>query len=191
MSNQKGISFLYFFENEYVYRLYLLACCDSIKLDLYTNERSKLHVEYFVYEGIDDLFFSFSKIPKNLEIFKNQIKINETDIFTDLYNFTYIFKVSNIEENIDTIYNLQVKMNNKNYSCDIEIGIYISKIYIIGKEYKCLVNRQLRRINNIKSHNLNQSFSIENNNEIEIYFSYIDFLPKGNELIFYYKKLSN
>ena len=63
-----------------------------------------------------------------------------------------------------------------------------NEIKIGNQNYKCAKNVSNDIINNINKTNLNNSFVIDNITEIEIYFIFKDYLPKNNELNFYYEK---
>ena len=185
--NKKGLSILHFYYD--VRRFYINSVCDSKRIALHVNHKDNFPIESLVYEGIDaDLEFSFFSIPNNLEIFHYSNKIKENEIFTDLNNFYYFFDIPYDGDAAHKIYHLYINMNNKNYFCDIEIEIFTETIEVGSENYlKCVKNKKLDRINNIKKTNLNKTFDIENKKEIELFFTYSTDLPKDNELIFYYE----
>ena len=159
--------------------------CDSRKIYLNSSEMYSFPIEEIIYQGMNEsLSFSFSFIPKEIEIYKNNKKIKENEIFTDLDGFRYIFYFGDM---IKPIYHLQINMNKKDYFCDIEIEIKGSTISVGLSKFNCILDKSIGRINNIRKHNLNRTLNYKENDEIEIYFTYVDDLPKGNELIFYYE----
>ena len=186
--NKQGISITYF---KNISKYYLTSTCNSTKISLYFNELKEFNLEYLIYEGIDDLSFSFSYIDKNLQIYKNNVRVKENQIFDNINYFTYYLNIDNPENNIDTIYHLKSEIKSTEYSCDIEIQIHTDLIQIVKDYHKCLKNEELERINDIYKTNLNNSFIIDTNNykDIEIYFTYYK-EPKENELIFYYKNFT-
>ena len=166
---------------------YLSSHCDSSLIYLYVNRLNIFNLESLVYEGFDDLSFSFSYIDEHLQIFKNDKRVNTNEVFNDINSFDCFLNVENPENNLNTSYHLKIEMNQKEYSCDIEIKIYLDTIFILNKGYKCLRNDQVYRVNNILKSNINEEFAINTDkaNEIELYFVY-RYEPKNNELIFYY-----
>ena len=184
ISSKKGLSLIYV--DEAIYRGYLFSVCDSRRIYLQSNGMNNFPIEEILYQGMNEsLFFSFSFIPEEMEIYKNNKKIKENEIFTDTDGFSYIFNFGDI---IKPIYHLQINMNKNDYFCDIEIEIKGYTISVGLSKYNCILDKSIGRINNIKKHNLNRTLNYQDNNEIEIFFTYIDDLPKGNELIFYYEK---
>ena len=193
MINQKGISIFYMkFLETYKYsvnKYYLNSVCDSKKIYLYPNKLETFPIEEIVFKGIDELYFSFVNVDKNIQIFKKNRLIKENEFFTDQNNFTYIFNIENPENKVDDIYYLYVKMKS-GYICMIEVQIKIATIKFGSNEYKCLIDESYGRINNINQNNLNRNFIVgSNEHALEIYFRYINDLPKGNELKIYYENI--
>ena len=188
MENHKGISIVYATSQYGFAKHYLNSACDSRTIYLEGNKFESFPIEEIVFKGIDKLyFFSFTNIDDNLEIFKLNKKINKNEIFSDTNNFTYILHINEPEKNMDNSYNLQVKMEEKNYLCDIEIKIKTFNIRFGDNYHKCLINEKLGRINDVYSNNLNSSFINEPNKDLVIQFTYY-YLPKDEELQIYINK---
>ena len=194
MINQKGISIFYlsyqFYKRICFNKYYLNSVCDSKRIYLYSNKLETFPIEEIVFKGIDELKFSFVNIDKNLKIFKKNRLIKENEFFTDQNNFTYIFNIENPEDKINDIYYLYVKMKS-GYICMIEIQIKTDIIKFGSKEFRCYMGESYGIINNVSYHNnLDRELSIGiNDHALEIYFRYMDYLPKGNELRIYYENI--
>ena len=68
---------------------YFSSICLSKTLPLYPNKQLEFPIKDFIFPGLDELKFSFIDIDKKLIIYKNLVKINERDVFTNLDNFSY------------------------------------------------------------------------------------------------------
>ena len=185
--NKKGISIIYFTLDK-IGKYYLNSVCDSKTLIIWPNKLDEFPIEEIVFKGYDDFSFSFINIDSNIKIFKNNIIIKEGEIFTDINNFTYILNLENPGNSTDIIFNFQVKMRQRQFACNIGVEMKTNEIKIGNQNFKCVKNASFEIINNINKTNINNSFVIDNITEIEIYFTYKDYLPKNNELIFYYEK---
>ena len=126
--NKKGLVMLHFFMG--IKEYYLSSNCNSTIIYLNANEIKEFNLEYLIYEGIYDLSFSFSYIDDHLQIFKNDYRVKEEEVFNDINPFTYLLNVESPENNLDSFYHLQIEMKPKEYFCDIEVQIFTEPIML-------------------------------------------------------------
>ena len=167
---------------------YFSSICLSKTLSLYPNKQLEFPIKDFIFPGLDELKFSFIDIDEKLIIYKNLVKINERDIFTNLDNFSYYL---NIDTYLKNFYSVKVKIHTTNSICQINFDVIIDTYIKTYKEsHKCLKNNNYDKINNIIYSNLYERYNIENLTDIFKLEFNMEEKPKDNELIIYYNNIS-
>ena len=90
---------------------------------------------------------------------------------------------------LDSIFNLQVAINQKEEVCNIEIELIVDIISINKNYHKCVKDESFDIINNITYNNFNNSIKIKDNKFIDIYYVFQNRLPEGDEHFIYYKNM--
>ena len=188
ISNQKGIGIFYVYK--YIGIYYLNSICYSRRIFLKPNKLLEFPSNEIFFKGVDYFSFYFIKIDEHLEIFKDNTKIKENEIFTSLEKITYFFNVESPENNLNNLFYLKVGMSPKKIVCDIEIEILVDFIDISNNLHKCVLNESFNAIHNITNNNFNTSIKLnEKTKYVEIYYKIELATPKGNELRIYYNDI--
>ena len=174
LTSFRNIHFIYF------YSVYL-----NTTISLKVNEKqNEFPIKEFIYPGIEPLFhFSFYEMAEGLTIYKNLSKIEKEQVFIDLNNFTYRFKIENYSENSN--FTIKIKDHENDHIYEININITLGTIRTYKETHKCLKSISYDKINNIKYSNLYNVFQVSNTTDpINLTF-YMESKPSLNELVFY------
>ena len=184
--NGIGIYYIYYHIGKY----YLNSVCYSTRIYLRPNKLLSFPAKEIFFKGLDYSSFYFTKIDKHLELYRSKVKLKENDVFDNLNDITYFFKIENPEKYLNDIFYLKAGMQPKEIYCNVEIEILVDFIDINKNLHKCVLNETFKSIHNISNNNFNTTFKITKKTKyIEIYYKFVSFTPKDNELIIYYNKI--
>ena len=186
--NKNGIGLYYVYYH--IGKYYLNSVCYSKRIYLRPNKLLSFPAKEISFKGLDYSSFYFTKIDKHLELYRSKVKLNENDVFDNLNDITYFFKIENPEKYLNEIFYLKVGMQPKEIYCNVEIEILVDFIDINKNLHKCILNETFKSIHNISDNNFNTTIKISKKTKfIEIYYKFVSFSPKENELIIYYNKI--
>ena len=173
----------------YTFIFYFSSICVTKNISLYPNSLLEFPIREFIFQGIDQIQFSFAEIHEFLIIYKNSTEIKIGDVFHDLNDFKYFLK---IETCFKDIISIKIRNHEYDYICDINIDIIAqTNISTYKENHKCIKNKNYEKINNIIHSNLyNDNFTINNNSDLIQFEFTMEYEPKENELLFYFGNYS-